>query len=140
MPGTYTLVIGLEGSIELSVGALGECQFPAGGYAYTGSAFGAGGWARIDRHRRIECGEHDVRHWHIDYLLGHARSSIRTVVRTDDRDIECAVARRLPEGPVGGFGASDCDCPSHLGYAPDTESIGQATREAHEAALNSSSM
>ncbi|GAB6878755.1 hypothetical protein JCM17823_10290 [Halorubrum gandharaense] len=112
--GTYTLLVELPEPATVTVGALGECRFPAGAYAYTGSALGSGGFSRVDRHRRVAAGEHDVRHWHVDYLLGHPATRIRGVVTTDELDVECAVAGRLPEGPVAEFGASDCDCRSHL--------------------------
>lgn len=112
--GTYTLLIELSRPTTLTVGALGEHRLPAGTYAYTGSALGSGGFARIDRHRRIDRGEHDVRHWHIDYLLGSERARLREVIRSHDVDVECAVAERLPAGPIEGFGSSDCDCRTHL--------------------------
>ncbi|GAA0670598.1 DUF123 domain-containing protein [Natronoarchaeum mannanilyticum] len=116
--GTYTLLIELSREIDLSVGALGVRPLDRGWYAYTGSALGAGGFSRVDRHRRVASGEHDVRHWHVDYLLGHDAAALRDVVRAPGADVECAVARDLPGGPVEGFGASDCDCEAHLAYAP----------------------
>lgn len=119
MGGTYTLVIALDDPVTLEIGALGECELQAGNYAYTGSAFGPGGFSRVDRHHELAAGERETRHWHIDYLLGHSAASIETVVRTPGRDIECPVARALPDAGIAGFGASDCDCGSHLAYAPD---------------------
>jgi len=68
--GTYTLVLELDRADSIEVGALGEHRFPAGWYAYTGSAFGTGGFARVDRHYELAAGERSTRHWHIDYLLG----------------------------------------------------------------------
>jgi len=115
--GTYTLLIELPREVDLSVGALGARTLDRGWYAYTGSALGAGGFSRVDRHRRVAAGEHDVRHWHVDYLLGHDATTLRDVVRASGADVECAVARELPEGPIDGFGASDCDCEAHLAYA-----------------------
>ena len=112
--GTYTLLVELSRSVTLDVGALGEVALDAGWYGYTGSALGAGGFSRVDRHRRTVRGEHDVRHWHVDHLLGHPDARIDEVVRSVGADVECAVADRLPPGPVDGFGASDCDCPTHL--------------------------
>ena len=112
--GTYTLLVELREDAVVEVGALGEHAFDRGWYAYTGSAFGPGGFARVGRHRELAAGERDARHWHVDYLLGHPETALREVVRSSGVDIECAVARSLPEGPVPGFGASDCDCPSHL--------------------------
>lgn len=116
-PGSYLLVIECEQPAELEIGALGDRTFEAGHYAYAGSAFGPGGLSRVDRHRRIAAGDHDVRHWHVDYLLGAAETELATVETFPDRDIECTLATAL--GGAGcdrieEFGASDCDCPSHL--------------------------
>ena len=132
--GTYTLLIGLDAPADITVGALGEHRFPAGAYAYTGSAFGSGGFARVDRHYELAAGERGTRHWHIDYLLGHDDASIRGDVRTPGADVECAVAAELPEGPVAGFGASDCGCRSHLAYDEAGARLREATSRAHRAA------
>ena len=118
--GTYTLVFAVPEALAVEVGALGVREFPAGGYVYTGSALGSGGFSRIDRHRRVADGDHDVRHWHVDYLGGHEGVSLSTVERLGGgRDEECRLARTLAAAatdgdPVAGFGASDCDCTSHL--------------------------
>lgn len=132
--GTYTLIVDLPVDTPLEIGALGEHALPAGWYAYTGSALGAGGFARVDRHHDLADGKRDVRHWHVDYLLGHPETRLASDMRSLDADIECAVARRLPDGPVDGFGASDCDCGSHLAYAADREELLRAVRLAHTAA------
>lgn len=112
--GMYTLLVRLDESTEIEVGALGVREFSAGYYAYTGSAFGSGGFSRVDRHRRVASDDHDVRHWHIDYLLGHPATRLVSVHTSPDVDAECAIARSLPGDPVPGFGASDCDCDSHI--------------------------
>ncbi len=39
----------------------------------------------------VAAGDNDTRHWHIDYLLGHAATAVDRVVTTE-ADIECAVA------------------------------------------------
>lgn len=130
--GTYTLVYRLPTAATLTVGALGEVSLPAGAYAYTGSALGTGGFARVDRHERVAAGDHDVRHWHVDYLGGHPATELAAVRRLHDRDAECAVARALADGPVAGFGASDCDCRSHLAGYPDTERAVAAVERVHE--------
>jgi len=129
--GTYTLLIGLARPADITVGALGEHRFPAGAYAYTGSAFGPGGFGRVDRHYELAAGERGTRHWHVDYLLGHGDASIRGDVRTTDADVECAVAAALPEAPVAGFGASDCGCRSHLAYDEDGDRLRAAVSRAH---------
>jgi endonuclease-3 len=133
--GTYTLVVRLPESTTVEFGAAGERTLPAGWYAYTGSAFGPGGFARVDRHHRVATGEHDARHWHVDYLLGHPTTRIATVVRSPDAAVECAVASALAAAedvePVAGVGSSDCDCPTHLHGIPDRERLVRAVRAAH---------
>ena len=136
--GTYTLLVELAAPATIEVGALGEHRFEPAIYGYTGSALGTGGFSRVDRHRRTARGDHEVRHWHVDHLLGHPDARIDRVVRSVAADAECAVADRLPSDPVNGFGASDCDCESHLAAAGEEGSLGDFTalvREAHEAAV-----
>jgi len=129
--GTYTLLVELARDATVEVGALGAHVLDRGWYAYTGSAFGPGGFARVDRHRELAAGERETRHWHVDYLLGHPAAAVREVVRSPGSDVECAVARRLPDGPVEGFGASDCDCPSHLAALDGDGTALAAVEDAH---------
>jgi endonuclease-3 len=131
--GTYTLLVGLDRDATVEVGALGAHALDRGWYAYTGSAFGPGGFARVERHRELAAGERNVRHWHVDYLLGCPAAAVRAVVRSPASDVECAVARRLPAGPVEGFGASDCDCRSHLVALGGDGSVARAAIEAANA-------
>jgi len=131
--GTYTLLLALPEAIALDVGALGSHTLAPGAYAYTGSALGSGGFARVDRHRRLAAGESDTRHWHVDYLLGHPDTELRTVVTSPGVDAECDVAGRLPAGPVAGFGASDCSCRSHLAADDDAERLRTTIESAHRA-------
>jgi Uri superfamily endonuclease len=156
-PGTYALVFELDTAATLSVGALGTATFPAGAYAYVGSAFGSNGLGRVDRHRRVATGDHDVTHWHVDYLGSHPDVSLDSVVAAPGADAECRLARELlpmadddrrsPDGtptpsrgsdgcqeltssPIEGFGASDCDCRTHLVSGPDAETLRSAVLEA----------
>jgi Uri superfamily endonuclease len=120
-------------TLRLRIGALGEHRLPAGGYTYTGSALGPGGFSRLERHERVSTGDHDVRHWHVDYLLGHAETTLVGVERVVGSDCECAVAGALLERgesvPVPGFGASDCGCPAHLSrFATVAEAAQNAER------------
>lgn len=130
--GTYTLIFALSEPATVTVGALGEHRFPAGGYAYTGSALGSGGFSRVDRHRRVAAGDHDTRHWHVDYLAGHPATNLVDVVRAEGRDVECAVADALGDGPVAEFGASDCDCRSHLAHRESVEELRAAVQSVYE--------
>ncbi|WP_128478178.1 GIY-YIG nuclease family protein [Halorussus pelagicus] len=139
LKGTYTLLVALETSATVEFGAAGERDLSAGWYAYTGSAFGTGGFARVERHRELARGERDARHWHVDYLLGHPESRIAEVVKTAGADAECAISRKIETDDaaaesVAGLGASDCECESHLTFAPARETLERAVRSAHESA------
>ncbi|WP_135663946.1 GIY-YIG nuclease family protein [Halorhabdus rudnickae] len=134
--GTYTLLLALEEQATITFGAAGERSLTAGAYAYTGSAFGTGGFARIDRHRELAAGERDARHWHVDYLLGHPDTQFTDVIKTVGEDVECPVARAIADEttPIAGIGASDCDCDTHLAYAPEVEDLRLTVDRAHERA------
>lgn len=102
--------------MTLTVGALGPLTFEAGWYAYTGSAMGPGGLARVDRHHDVATGRNDTRHWHLDDLLGESPARIDAVTWARGRNVECPVSRAIDGEPVPAFGASDCGCVSHLQY------------------------
>lgn len=115
--GTYVLLLQLTTNETITVGKLGECDFPMGWYTYIGSAFGPGGlMARIKHHLQPT----DNPHWHIDYLrqkavLMEIWLSPDTERREEDWvdlmvDIPGAVAL------VEGFGASDTSRETHLFY------------------------
>ena len=75
-PGCYQLLMRLEKSVKIRVGKLGEFQFPAGWYVYTGSAKN-GVKARVMRHLR----SNKKKRWHIDYLLEEAQAGCTSVFR-----------------------------------------------------------
>ena len=138
--GTYTLVLDRTGDGPVEVGALGAIGFSADWYAYTGSALGAGGFSRVERHRAVASGENDTRHWHVDYLLGDATTGVDSVATTT-ADVECAVARRLADAvgdPVPDFGCSDCDCASHLVGCDDRGALVTAVERAHDVVVSES--
>ena len=137
--GTYVLLVVLPSPTTLEVGALGECRLPAGAYGYVGSALGSGGFARVDRHRELAAGERDVRHWHVDALLGHPDATLADAVELPGAAVECALARTLADGdpPIPGFGASDCDCPAHLVRRDDPDELRNAVDDAARTALAS---
>ncbi|WP_380677317.1 GIY-YIG nuclease family protein [Salinigranum sp. GCM10025319] len=126
--GTYVLVVDLSTSVSVEVGALGVREFPAGSYAYVGSAFGPGGFSRVDRHRRHLAGDEAGVHWHVDALTTRPEASFVVGLLAPGIDIECAVARRLPPGPVDAFGSSDCDCRTHLSMRSDVTTDRWATK------------
>ena len=133
--GTYALILELDQETVITVGRLGTFRFPAGYYAYVGSALGSGGLAaRLARHRR-----QDKRtRWHIDYVLAHARI---VDVRVDEsgQRLECTWARALLSRPgaqivAPRLGSSDCACPSHLVYLQS--STGNLNRAVKSTALS----
>ena len=114
--GVYLLLIRLPRATQLAVRAR-TWSAQAGYYGYTGRAM-RGLAARLARHLRTT----EARHWHVDSLLAAGRVMDIQVCLTAEPDDECRTAARVrgwPGGhPVPGFGASDCDCPSHLTYFP----------------------
>lgn len=114
--GTYALLLHLDTAQTVVVGALGALDFPPGWYLYLGSACGPGGLAaRVARHRRRAQKRY---HWHIDYVRA-VTTLVEVWSSTCKTQQECAwasAAAALPGAHViaSRFGASDCQCPSHL--------------------------
>lgn len=111
-PGTYLLLLRLDGPHQLQVGKLGRVSLPRGWYVYVGSALGGLG-ARLRRHLR----QPKPSHWHIDALTEVA--TIQAIaVHLGPARLECSVAAllasRAASQPAPRFGASDCRCPTHL--------------------------
>lgn len=113
--GTYALILHLSRAQTIRIGARGEFKFPRGHYLYIGSAMN-GLTARLARHLRSE----KKLRWHIDYFLQHAQVKEVWTHQGDER-IECVWARAALAMPYARviaprFGASDCDCATHLVY------------------------
>jgi len=134
--GTYTLLVEVAERTDIEVGALGTYTFEPGWYAYVGSATGTGGLSRVDRHRELAAGVRDVRHWHVDYLLGDGAAAIDTVVRSSGVDAECAIAGAIDDESVPAFGCSDCNCGSHLFYSDNRARLLASVEDAHRQARN----
>jgi len=133
MGGTYTILAELPTDATIRFGAVGERRLAAGWYAYVGSALGPGGFARLTRHHDIASGTNNTRHWHIDYLLGHAETSIVDTVKTAGCAAECRIAQAIDGTPIDGIGASDCSCGSHLVFSDDHERLQASVETAHAA-------
>jgi Uri superfamily endonuclease len=111
---SYQLIIEVKHPLCLQIGRLGEFQFPAGRYVYTGSAR-RNLEARIARHlvksKKLR--------WHIDWLL--TAPGVKVVAVRRSRLAECELRQRGGGMIVApGFGASDCrhGCGSHLRLLP----------------------
>ena len=119
LKGIYTLLIALHTSTTISIGKLGKILFPAGYYAYVGSALN-GLESRIARHLRKE----KALHWHIDYFL--QKASIEEIIfSVTEKDMEYIIASQLFQklNPIPHFGCSDCRCISHLYYRQDKRGL-----------------
>jgi Uri superfamily endonuclease len=117
--GAYILYLDLPQSLTLDVGVFKNAFFPAGRYAYVGSA-ARGIKQRIARHRRLSSQKMGRLHWHIDYLLVHPDVRLFREQALAGSN-ECRVSHQiaLKKGitvPVPGFGSSDCraGCKAHL--------------------------
>ncbi len=113
--GNYILFLNMDIPEAIPVGRLGRRYFPAGVYAYAGSAFGPGGLkGRLNRHLNpsTSC------RWHVDYLKERVRIVeiwwSQTPQNIEHRWAEALMAIRGAALPVAGFGSSDCRCRSHL--------------------------
>ena len=123
MKGIYVLIIQINKTIRPKIGALGELTFPAGLYAYVGSAQN-NLELRVKRHKRKE----KRLFWHIDYLLNNeAAKVIGVYYRQGGKAEECQVASLLAQNgkSITGFGCSDCRCRSHLFRAESFEFLGE---------------
>ena len=123
-PGTYALVLECDSDRQVEVGKLGRLKAHPGFYVYVGSAFGPGGLkARIAHHARIA----QRPHWHIDYLRSILPlNEVWYSYDSTRHEHQWADAFNRLEGatlPVAGFGASDCNCTSHLLYFSTQPSI-----------------
>ena len=113
--GTYALILELGKDQSIKIGRLGTYPFDKGYYAYVGSAFGPGGLnARIRHHLRISI----TPHWHVDYLRQKSSPvQIWWSTTRNRREHDWSSAMRLLSTSheiLKGFGASDCNCFSHL--------------------------
>jgi len=122
--GTYAIIMRAQDRQQLQIGRLGGVQLSKGWYVYVGSAFGPGGLAaRVSRHLRC----HKTRHWHIDHLIW--ATTVREVWYSQrQRDLEHCWAQAALDQPAAqnllrGFGASDCQCLSHLVRFPTREAV-----------------
>ena len=119
--GTYIIISRIGRPITINIGRLGPIYFGDGLYAYVGSAFGPGGLrARILRHLKKQ----KKKFWHIDYLLDHAHIEYIIIIESNKK-LECIVAHEISKQfkYIKDFGASDCNCPSHLFIIDDKEKL-----------------
>lgn len=131
--GVYVILLRLSAPVTCEVGALGRFLFPAGWYAYTGSAK-RGLRKRIERHWRSS----KTRRWHFDFLTtARGVVPIGAVIVRDGELTECELNRRVeramgagPGSVVPGFGAGDCraGCPTHLWFSAGPVSLLEIAR------------
>jgi Uri superfamily endonuclease len=115
--GSYALLLQSDLQTNIRIGRRGEVRLQQGYYMYAGSALGPGGLAsRLKHHKAVS----RKPHWHIDYLRKHCEL-VEIWYTYDEQRREhdwanCLLA--LPHARVAfnGFGASDCQCQTHLVY------------------------
>lgn len=117
-PGNYVLVLYNKQQQTIEVGKLGIIELKQGYYLYVGSALGPGGvQARVNRHSQ----QNKKMHWHIDYL--RAVTTLKEIwylyskQRYEHYLAELLQQTKIMSVPLMGFGASDCDCQTHLFYS-----------------------
>jgi Uri superfamily endonuclease len=143
VPGTYVVIYHLpKAASRLTIGALGIFDFPAGYYAYLGSAFGSGG-VRKRTHRHLTTVT--PRKWNVDHLKPLCTPV--AVWWTHDRDkVEFDWAEVLEEMasaseevpgasvPAPRFGAADNkQAEAHLFRFDRTPSVAEFRRRVNEA-------
>ncbi|ACK41939.1 protein of unknown function DUF123 [Dictyoglomus turgidum DSM 6724] len=110
MKGIYVLVLEVEEDIEVEVGSLGKLTFKKGIYLYVGSAQN-----NLEKRIKRHLSKDKKFHWHIDYLLANRKVKIVEVLyRELSKEWECKIAKSITGEIVSKFGASDCNCLSHL--------------------------
>ena len=114
-PGTYALFCLAYVETTIDAGRLRRLHVAPGLYAYTGSALGAGGLRGLLAHHLRPAARP---HWHVDFLR-----AVAPVTRVwfsygcgRREHLWAATFAALPgaTAPFAGFGASDCNCASHL--------------------------
>jgi Uri superfamily endonuclease len=133
-PGTYALIFHCNRPHCARVGRLGNVFIATGYWIYVGSAFGPGGLrSRLAHHLSPS----HRRHWHLDYIKAAMRPvEAWTTADTVKREHDWAVAVASIDGakrPIPGFGASDCDCGTHLMHMPRLPDFKRFARLIHQA-------
>jgi sugar fermentation stimulation protein A len=96
---------------DIAIGRLGTIHFLPGYYVYIGSAL-KNLASRIQRHLALT----KKIHWHIDYLRQEAEIRNILLIHSKTR-FECALAdaiAAIADDHIPQFGASDCQCQTHL--------------------------
>lgn len=102
---------------SVQVGRRAQLDMRKGYYVYVGSALGPGGVAaRLRHHYKVSSRPH----WHLDYLRAETEFFQAYALYSRERK-ECEWASILAavpgaSQPMSRFGASDCQCSSHLFY------------------------
>ena len=120
MKGSYLLLIEMVNDKKIMIGSLGKIEFKRGYYAYIGSAMNSIE-KRIERHLKKE----KKMRWHIDYLLQEGEIKNIFYKESNEKE-ECRIAASFLNAGfsyIKKFGASDCNCKSHLFYSEKENKI-----------------
>jgi len=119
MNGIYIVIAEMPRTMDIQIGRRRKDHFERGFYGYVGSA-SSGLEKRLARH----LGNRKILHWHIDYLLNIAK--VRAVVYAEtNQKKECLISHTLSRKLASklNFGCSDCNCPSHLFFYQDFDTL-----------------
>lgn len=109
--GSYIMIMELKQAESIEVGSLGTLDFSPGFYLYIGTAK-KNLTQRVNRHLR----KRKKYHWHIDYLRAKAENCTAVPIRSSEM-LEHHLAQAMgviADCQVPNFGASDCQCATHL--------------------------
>ncbi|MCJ7640173.1 MAG: GIY-YIG nuclease family protein, partial [Euryarchaeota archaeon] len=79
------IILWLASAKDVTVGKLGTIAFAPGFYAYVGSAMGAAGFKRVERHLDVSAGRNKTQKWHVDYLLNVSEVFETIEIATQER-------------------------------------------------------
>lgn len=112
MKAVYLVFFKVNKEKTLEIGALGKTDFKPGTYIYAGS-----GRTNVEKRIQRHFSKNKNNHWHIDYFSENAEP-FDYFILPEISSFECFMAEKLEKWcePVESFGASDCECNSHLFY------------------------
>jgi Uri superfamily endonuclease len=124
LKGIYVITILINKTIETRIGALGKLIFPAGVFAYVGSAQN-----NLELRTARHISKKKNLFWHVDYLLNNEAAKVTDIYYLAGRKTqECQIANLVESNgakPIIGFGCSDCHCKSHLFSAQSFQFLGE---------------
>lgn len=110
MKAVYLAFFEIDEKKSIEIGALGKEQFEPGTYIYVGSAMN-----NVEKRLERHFSSTENKYWHIDYFSANAKH-LDSFILPESSEYECVMAKILESfcESIENFGASDCNCDSHL--------------------------